>query len=172
MTAYRPRRRIHAGFTLIELITVMILVGILSFVAIPRLGDTTFKERGFRDGVLSTVQHARHVAIASRRFVCVTVAGGTGGAATVSLSRDLGTAPESAAAVNCTAPVALPTPGSGCGGNNQVCAPAGITLGGTPTIIFDPLGRSITAPNVAGAASITISNQTPVTVSAETGYIQ
>ena len=54
-----------AGFTLVELITVMILVGILAVVAIPRMIVRTFDERGFHDAVKAAVQHARRVAVAS-----------------------------------------------------------------------------------------------------------
>lgn len=160
-----------AGFTLVELITVMILVGILAFVAIPRLLDRTFDERGFHDAVKAAVQHARHVAVASRRFVCATVTAGTGPAGIVALSLDT-TAPESVAAVNCTAAIALPSPGRGCAATNQVCAPNGVTLGGS-SLIFDPLGRSVTAPNVlASLVTLTVSNQTNVTIQPETGYVQ
>ena len=70
------RRRAARGFTLVELITVMILVGILAFAIVPVFNNRTFDERGFSDAVRSALQHARHVAVASRRHVCVAVAAG------------------------------------------------------------------------------------------------
>ena len=165
-------RRLHTdrGFTMIELITVMILIGILAVVAIPRMDTLTFSERGFRDGVLEAIRHARRVAVASRRFVCVTVTAGTGSTATVAVTRDVGTTPETAASVSCSPTVALPGAASGCA-TNAVCAPSNVTLGGTASIIFDPLGRSISAPGTPASATVTI-NQTSVTVAAETGYVQ
>ncbi len=163
------------GFTMIELVVVMILVGILAVVAIPRLDSSAFQERGFRDGVFTTITHARRLAMASRRFVCVTVVAGSGSAATVSLSRDPNTSPESAASIACSQSLALPAQISGCAAD-QLCAPAGVTLGdglgGSLVIRFDPLGRSLSTPNNTVAASVAISNQTPVTVEAETGYVQ
>lgn len=160
-----------AGFTLVELITVMILIGILAVVAIPRMLDHTFDERGFHDAAKAALQHARHVAVASRHFVCATVTAGTGPAGVVALRMDA-TAPESVAAVNCTAAIALPSPGRGCAAANEVCAPNGVTLGGS-SVIFDPLGRSVTAPNVlAAVVNLTVSNQADITIQPETGYVQ
>ncbi|MBK6908243.1 MAG: type II secretion system protein [Rhodocyclaceae bacterium] len=160
-------RRRARGFTLVELITTMILIGILSAVAIPRLsGTSSFSERGFRDGVFTALSHARRVAVASRRFVCVSIT-----SSIVTVTRDLGTNPEAAASVSCTAPVPLPGAGSGCSAN-AVCAPNGVAAGGTAIVVFDPLGRSITTPNTVAPATVTISNQADITVAAETGYVQ
>jgi hypothetical protein len=39
-------------------------------------------------------------------------------------------------------------------------------------VIFDPLGRSISSPNTTTSASITVTNQSSITVAAETGYVQ
>lgn len=164
-----------AGFTLVELVIVLILVGILAVVAIPRFMDKTFDERGFHDAVKAAVQHARRVAVASRRFSCVNVTAGAGSAGIVELRRDT-RAPEAVVAVSCGAALALPAPGRGCA-SNQVCAPSGVTLGVTPggsSLIFDPLGRSVTAPNVlAAVVTLTVSNRTDdITVQPETGYAQ
>ncbi|TFW10297.1 prepilin-type N-terminal cleavage/methylation domain-containing protein [Oxalobacteraceae bacterium OM1] len=60
------------GFTLIELIMVMLLTGILAVVALPRLFDrNTFDTRGFHDEVLAALRYAQKTAIAQRRDVCV-----------------------------------------------------------------------------------------------------
>lgn len=164
--AFPPRQH---GFTMIELVTVIILVGILAFVAVPRLSDTTFKERGFHDAVVAAISHARRVAVASRRYVCVSVNGGAG---TLSLTRDTNQ-PESVVAVSCSSTLALPATSSGCA-VNAVCAPTGITLNGgaTTSLIFDPLGRSVTAPNVLATTISIATAQASISVYPETGYVQ
>ena len=170
--------RTQNGFTLIELVMVMVITGILAVVAIPRFMDHTFDERGFHDAVKAAMQHARHVAVASRRFACVNVVAGTGSAGTVSLLRDtkspetvttVGCTPGCASSASCTT-IALPAPGRGCA-TNQVCAPSGVTLGGG-SLIFDPLGRTVDVNRVVvGATPITISNQPSIAVEPESGYL-
>lgn len=161
------------GFTLVELIMVMVLLGIMSVFLLPNLsGSAAFRERGFRDGVFTTVSHARRVAMASRRYVCVNITAGTGSAATVSVTMDAATTPETAASISCTQAVALPSTVPGCG-SNQLCAPSGVALGSTSTTVrFDPMGRSVSAPNTTVAATITITNQSSVTVAGDTGLVQ
>lgn len=159
------------GFTIIELVVVMIIVGIMAFVAIPRLTDASFKEAGFHDAVLTTLAHARHSAIASRRYTCVTV---TGSAGTVAVTRDTND-PDTLVTVSCATSVSLPGASSGCA-TNAICAPSGVTLNGgaTTSLIFSPLGQLATSTKaMAGsAASIGISNQASVTVQPQTGYVQ
>ena len=175
MAGYRAAasRPLESGFTLVELVSVMILIGILAVFVMPRFFDNTFSERGFYDGVKAAVQHARRTAVASRRFVCVRVAAGVGAAGVVAVTLDP-VLPEAAAAVNCTTPVALPAP-SACAAN-QVCAPKGVTLGPAAgvSVIFDALGRSVTVAKVVQAAplKITVSNQSDLTIESETGWVR
>jgi MSHA pilin protein MshC len=166
-----PRVRI-GGFTMIELVTVMIIIGIMAAVAIPKFADRPFDQRGFRDVAAAAIQQARRMAIGGRRYSCVTVS-----ATSLAVTRDT-TSPESVgAAVNCTASLALATNASGCAAN-AVCAPSGVGLTGSTSLIFDPLGRLVTAPNTVAAAAATIGvtaagqpNMT-ITVQPETGYVQ
>ena len=56
------------GFTLIELIVVLILVGIMAFAVLPRFsGLTAFSARGHADQVEAYLRFAQKTAIASRR---------------------------------------------------------------------------------------------------------
>jgi MSHA pilin protein MshC len=57
-----------AGFTLVELVTTLIVIGVLAAFAIPRFtGRTGFESRGFYDQAQGIVRYAQKIAIAQRR---------------------------------------------------------------------------------------------------------
>lgn len=69
--------RQRAGFTVIELAVVIVVLGILSVAVIGRFVDrTAFETRGFADQTLATLQYARKLAVATGRNVCVTASSG------------------------------------------------------------------------------------------------
>jgi MSHA pilin protein MshC len=143
------------GFTLIELVVVIALLGILAFVALPRMNFTrTFEVRGFGDAVMAGVQYARKAAIAQRRTVCVTVAANA-------LALSVAAVPGGA----CTN--ALPDPVRG--GAYALAAPAGTTLASTPaSFAFDALGRTAAGVVVTVASG---AETLGFVVEAETGYV-
>lgn len=106
------------GFTLVELIVTMVLVGILSIAVIPRFADQSgFDARGFRDGTLSVLRYAQKSAVAQRRQVCVTFGAGSvslriasvwGGACNTNLAGPDGSVPYSIAAPATSGFVAQP----------------------------------------------------------------
>jgi len=53
------------GFTLIELVIVMLLIGILAVYAIPRLDLVGFRSAGFSQQALSSIRFAQKLAISS-----------------------------------------------------------------------------------------------------------
>jgi len=60
------------GFTMVELVSVMIIIAILTAVAIPKFFDRAeFDNRGFHDQIKATLRYAQKLAIAKHRFVCV-----------------------------------------------------------------------------------------------------
>jgi MSHA pilin protein MshC len=68
-----PRAR-AAGFTMVELVVVMILVGVLAAIGIPRLmGDKNMQAVVFGDQVVSGLRRAQKIATGHRRVVCATV---------------------------------------------------------------------------------------------------
>lgn len=159
-----PRRR--CGFTLVELVVTMIVIGILAVTVLPRFSLLKgYDEVGYRDKVKATLEFARKTAVAQRRHTCATL-GSNGLKLTVDLN-----IPESYAG-GCPANLLLlPSRdtkycGSAASGN-EICAPSGVTLAGTATLIFSPLGRP------AAGASYTVKGDstTTITVEAETGYV-
>jgi MSHA pilin protein MshC len=153
------------GFTLIELVMVIIIAGILAAVVAPRFFDANvFKSRGFADQVQASLRYAQKEAIAQHRNVCVAMT-----ASTITLT----IASLSGAASTCNTNLALPA------GGNFISAPsAAITLTLSPaapaTFIFDALGKPwdvlVTTPSAQKA--ITISGATNnIVVEAETGYV-
>ena len=166
----------QSGFTMVELIVTMVIVGILAVIVLPRLNLLKgFDEIGYRDKVRATLEFARKSAVAQRRNVCVTLAGNG-----LTLTRDV--RDPDANAADCTSEptpninrLQLPTPDAAyCGGattGNEICRPGNVTLAGPVALTFNPLGRPSAAAvyTVTGEAP-TLSTYT-ITVEAETGYV-
>ena len=65
------------GYTLVELVTTIVIVGILGAAGIPKLFDyQAISERGYVDEVASAIRYAQKIAIASRCEVSVTIVAG------------------------------------------------------------------------------------------------
>lgn len=151
------------GFTLIELVMVILILGILAVFVLPRIDLTLgFDEVGFHDATRATLEYARKSAIAERRNVRVTLAGNS-----LTLTID-NVGPEAAGAGSFPRQLALPVPDRRCGGPiNQLCAPPNVTLTSpTTTLDFSPLGRPSTA------ATYSVTGQPDILVEAETGHVR
>lgn len=72
------RQKHQNGFTMVELITVMVLLGVLAAIAIPKLmGDNITEAAVHGDKVVSALRLAQKSAVAKRRVVCLDTASGT-----------------------------------------------------------------------------------------------
>jgi len=138
------------GFTLVELIAVIVILGIIAIVAIPRFFDrNTFDSRSFYDQVISTLRYAQKAAIAQHSFVCV-------GYATNSITLTYGAT--AACGSNLTSPTGQ-TP-------YTIVASNGVTLSGGATFSFDALGRPSASQSIAVSGY-----SSAIKVEAETGYV-
>lgn len=168
--------RSNAGFTLVELVTTIILVGIISVAALPRVtNNADFSGRAFYDAVWSAVTHARRLAVSGRRFACVTITAGIGAAGTVRIQRDTND-PDAVTNVACGINV-LPPGQKSCPANpSALCAPDGVAITDSLNLVFNPRGQLVSsgAPNtvVADNAVIRIANQLDITVRPQTGFVQ
>ena len=72
MSLHRTARR-PAGFTLVELVLVIVLLGILSAIILPNLTRSGVDGRNFFDRTLNSIRYAQKLAIAQRRdvYVCI-----------------------------------------------------------------------------------------------------
>ena len=156
-----PAKQAQAGFTLIELIVIMILLGVLSAVAYPRLSGTQFDEVGFRDQVAATLGYARKAAVAQRRNVSVSLSGNTLKFRIANDTPDV----TGQFIVPAAASRDLLLPGVGAA---QITPRGAATLSGPATLVFTPLGA---APPGTYIYTITGSMTRSVTVDFVSGYV-
>ena len=150
------------GFTLPEIIAVVLLVSILSVTAMPKLQlALTVRDDGWRDQIIASLHYAHKVAASHRRLVCANV-----DATSVSLS---------IASANPASSCNVPLPGvdgqvlaaSSNGGAAAVITPAG-------TLYFLPSGRvsSDGAGTSIGIRTIAIAGQANIVLVGETGHVE
>ncbi|MDD4904695.1 MAG: GspH/FimT family protein [Methylobacter tundripaludum] len=133
------------GFTLIELILVMVIVGILSASISSRLNFASHNASGYTETIKSSIRLAQKLAIAKR-------------ATSVSITFSVN--PFGGCPVN----------GVQVDGEQCDPLPIGVAVNGLGTVTFDGLGR----PNVAATTTITVSGgdvSRVICLEPETGYV-
>jgi MSHA pilin protein MshC len=164
------------GFTMVELVVTMVIIGIMAIAVVPRMDLLRgFDEIGYRDQVKATLEYARKSAVAGRRNVRVQISGNDL-VVTADSCHPEGTAistPPCASLVG-TYPRDLILPGSSL---NRISPRGNTTILATSTasVVFDPQGRPWTSASTtsSSAASYTIRGESDslITVEAQTGYV-
>jgi MSHA pilin protein MshC len=149
------------GFTLPELVAVLVVLGILAATAMPKLRSAlSFRDTGWHDQLVGALRYAQKAAVSHRRLVCADVAGG---AVTLTIA-------SANPASSCS--VVLPgVDGSSASAKSGGGASASISPAGA--LYFQPSGRVTTdgAGSNAAARTITIVGQSNIVVVGETGRV-
>ena len=161
-------KQVTSGFTLIELIVVLILVGVLSLYAASRFFSTTsFDQAGFTQQSLAAIRYAQKLAIASGCDIRLTFT-----ATSIDLHSWIDTTNNRCDAA---APSATITPVSQPGdGNFSIQAPTGITLtASSAAFYFDRIGIPFSTAGTKLAVETTVDVGTEtISVAPETGFVR
>ncbi|NMM28411.1 MAG: prepilin-type N-terminal cleavage/methylation domain-containing protein [Glaciimonas sp.] len=146
--------RASHGFTLVELVMVLVITGIMTAVVAPKLMDNSdIQARGFADQVKVSLRYAQKTAIAQHRFVCVAF---TASGITLTIN----------AAATCPGTALASADGKL---TSVVAAPYGITFSPIPIdFSFGALGRP--SFNVQQSISV-VGVASAILIEAETGYV-
>jgi MSHA pilin protein MshC len=158
-----PSPQLQAGFTMAELIIVMVISGILAAYALPKISSIlSIRDDTWRDEVVTALRYAQKSAVARRRLTCVVFT-----TTTVTITSAVANP-----AVACTVAITGPDGNaifatSGNSSASTAVAPAG-------TLYFQPDGRltSDGSGTTALTRTISMSGVSSIMVYGETGHVQ
>ncbi len=148
------------GFSLIELIAVIAIVGALAVIAIPRFNTANFDRYAFRHELLSALRYAQKTAMASGCDVAVQLDDGADSYSV--LLRDGGTSTDCGGGGFGTA---LQHPAAG--GAYSGTGASGADLQTSGTVVFDGFGGYVSGPT-----SISLAGGPAIEIDAVTGYVR
>lgn len=141
------------GFTLIELVAVLAVLGIVAVTIALRWDTTTFKTAAFHDQTVAALRYAQKTATSHRRTVCVAFT-----ASTVTL-----TIASTHGSTTCDTPLPVP------GGNGNT-----VVSGDSAKAVFNPVPSALSfqADGTTTGQSLSISGQSAIVVNGTSGYVQ
>jgi prepilin-type N-terminal cleavage/methylation domain-containing protein len=151
-----PRPHRHRGFTLIELVIVLVLLGVLAVIVLPRLSEGSFRDAAFAEQVAAAFRYAQRLAVATGCEVQVDVSA-AGNSYALTRRAD---GSDSACGTSGAFTLAVANPAGG--GAFAATATGGVTVTQGLTLRFDAQG--LPTPNggtvIVGGRSIVIEPET------------
>lgn len=153
------------GFTLIELITVITIIGVLAVVVGPRFASSdVYEERTFYDDVLKAIQYAQAKSAGSG---CITQMDFSGSGYSLTIDTDCNSG-NGFSGVDVMNPADFET-----GFTERAAAPSGMSYSSTvDPLLFDSRGRAMNSSlNVLSTAAVITVGGRVITVEGATGYV-
>lgn len=141
------------GFTLVELVTVIVILGILAAVAMPRMDTSIYRMLEFHDKTVAALRFAQKTATSHRRLVCVTFPSVSTVQLTIDKDKDG------------VCDTALSIPGAA---GNQVISSDPVSTAFNPL----PATLSFAADGTTANRNLVFKDATIITIVGATGYVQ